>query len=164
MLACCNTMPSIFWIVLSSLLFCSQDVEVQLCYEVKGRMLRDRPASPPVRQAGLPSSQLESQWWQGKKAEFSLKVLTQLVGWPLEKWQVLQTVAHIHLGTRTQRHIHTYAHTHKHIYAHSQIYTESLLLYFFLGNSSVNAGPLSLGSICDLLDQVKYPYHFRPFR
>lgn len=45
-----------------SLLLCSQDVEVQLGYEAKGRMLRDRPASPPVRQAGLPSSQLESQW------------------------------------------------------------------------------------------------------
>ena len=87
-------------------------------------MLRDRPASPPVRQAGLPSSQLESQWWQGKKAEFSLKVLTQLVGWPLEKWQVLQTVAHIHLGTCTQG-TYTHMHTHTSTYMHTHKYTQS---------------------------------------
>lgn len=76
-------------------------------------MLWDRPASLPVTQAALPTSWLESQWWQGKKAEFSLKVLTQLVGWPLQKWQVLQTSTHTLVHMHTKAHMHT--HTHKHI-------------------------------------------------
>ena len=82
----------------------------------------------------------------------------------------LSTVTLVHMFTQVHMHTCTHTNTHKHIcactHAHTHIHkhTQPLLLYFCLVNSSVKARPLPPGSVLDLLDQVKLPYHFRPSR